>query len=88
MNSLSLAGRVAIVTGGGSGIGRAIAMRMAVSGAAVALWDRDPGAMGTTAREVGGATRVHAVEVDVSDHPGVVRAAATISQRLGYRRAA
>ena len=41
MNRIDLEGRRAVVTGGGQGIGRAIAERLLASGAAVALWDRD-----------------------------------------------
>lgn len=39
---LQLGGHIAVVTGGGSGIGLAIARRFADEGAAVALWDRNP----------------------------------------------
>lgn len=41
MNQIDLADRTAIVTGGAQGIGLAIASRFLVSGARVALWDRD-----------------------------------------------
>jgi 2-dehydro-3-deoxy-L-rhamnonate dehydrogenase (NAD+) len=41
MNRLDLNGRVAVVTGGARGIGRAVATRMLQSGAVVALWDVD-----------------------------------------------
>lgn len=40
-SDIQLTGRVAVVTGGGAGIGRAIAAGMAAFGAAVAIWERD-----------------------------------------------
>ena len=40
-NRIDLDGRCAIVTGGAQGIGRAIAERFLISGAVVAIWDRD-----------------------------------------------
>lgn len=53
-SSASLAGRVAVVTGGGAGIGRGIANGLAAFGANVAIWERDPETCATAAVEVGG----------------------------------
>jgi NAD(P)-dependent dehydrogenase (short-subunit alcohol dehydrogenase family) len=50
----TLNGRVGLVTGGGGGIGRAIAQRLAQDGMAVAVLDRDGGAAQTVAGEIGG----------------------------------
>ena len=58
-----LAGHRAIVTGGGSGIGRATARRMVEEGAAVAVADVDGEAAQQVAKEIGGV----AFEVDVTD---------------------
>jgi NAD(P)-dependent dehydrogenase (short-subunit alcohol dehydrogenase family) len=54
-----LEGKRIIVTGAGSGIGRAIALRMADEGARVALADVDEDAAKRVAEEIGGDTLVH-----------------------------
>jgi len=41
MNQIDLRNRVAVVTGGGQGIGLAIARRLLQSGATVSMWDRN-----------------------------------------------
>jgi len=65
-----LAGQAAIVTGGGQGIGRAIAVELASMGAAVVVADRDPETADRTARELGGMGRqALAVPADVSHGP-------------------
>jgi NAD(P)-dependent dehydrogenase (short-subunit alcohol dehydrogenase family) len=82
--SFSLAGRTAIVTGGASGIGAAIALGIAQSGGAVALLDR-PGvdfAESVAALERAGASVV-AIEGDVTDGDSIVRAVAAAESQLG-----
>jgi len=83
MNKLDLAGRVAIVTGGVSGIGLAIAQRMADSGATVSLWDRDADGLAKIAKELSARTKVHTSVVDIGNHQQVVHAAKDTATACG-----
>jgi rhamnulose-1-phosphate aldolase/alcohol dehydrogenase len=72
-----LAGRVALVTGAASGIGRAIAMRFAEEGAHVVVTDRDENLADELAQsivEANGLRRAVSVRLDVSDEENVDQA--------------
>ena len=77
-------GKLAIVTGGGSGLGEATAVRLASEGAHVAVLDiRPEAAAKTVARITEAGGRAHAREVDVSDPSSVRRVVADIATEVG-----
>src|SRR4051794_29208723 len=82
--NLNLDGHVCVVTGGGSGIGRAMARAFAAEGAHVALWDLDGDAATTVAQSLTTpSTRALGVVCDVTDEASVARALAVTMQTLG-----
>ena len=84
MSSGPVDGKVAVVTGGASGIGLAIATRLAADGAAVAVLDLNgdaADAAATSIKEDGG--EAIGVAVDVTDRPGVEAAVAAVVDQLG-----
>lgn len=71
--------RVAVVTGGGTGIGLAIARRMRRDGASVAITGRDLSRLERVAREIG----AHAYALDIREEPSCHEAMARIAKELG-----
>ena len=76
--------RVAIVTGGGSGIGLAISERLAADGMAVAVFDRDGEAAEQAAGKISAAgDRALGVTVDVTDRAQIDEAVAQVRREFG-----
>ena len=78
-----LAGHVALVTGGNSGIGRGMARGLHDAGASVAIWGTNTARNGEAVAELGGGDRVEAFTVDVSDENDVAAGVQATLDRFG-----
>jgi NAD(P)-dependent dehydrogenase (short-subunit alcohol dehydrogenase family) len=81
---LSLDGRVALITGGGAGIGKATGLALARAGAAVVVTDIDGAAAEAVADEIrGGGMNAHAASLDVAEEARVEVVVAEMAERFG-----
>lgn len=83
MNQIDLKGKRAVVTGGGQGIGFAIARRLIVSGAAVSIWDVDGALAAKSAGDLAKSGIAHGTGMDVTKPSEVEAAVSTTLGRLG-----
>jgi len=81
MGELRLNGKVAAITGGGSGIGREVALLFRQNGASVALLDRDLEKLNQVKEEIGAGTEVFCV--DITDEADVQAAFSKIKAAFG-----
>jgi 2-dehydro-3-deoxy-L-rhamnonate dehydrogenase (NAD+) len=82
MNAYDFNGRVAIVTGGGQGIGLTVAERILASGGKVAIWDRDASLLAALAARFD-ASQVLGQAVDIGDLAAVQAATAAVVAKFG-----
>lgn len=83
MNEIDLKGRVAVVTGGGAGIGLACARRLLLSGASVSIWDWSADNLAGAAELLSEVGPVDTRIVDVSQVESVNAAMRGVSESLG-----
>jgi rhamnulose-1-phosphate aldolase/alcohol dehydrogenase len=81
--SRPLDGRIALVTGAGSGIGRATARRLSAEGACVVIADRNVGSAAEAASELGGADKAIAVTMDVTSEEQIAAAFSAAALAFG-----
>jgi 3-hydroxybutyrate dehydrogenase len=79
----ALAAQHAVVTGGGRGIGAAIAAALAGEGATVSVLGRDAARLAAQVASLGGETRAQGVPVDVTDEASVRSAFAVVRAQFG-----
>jgi NAD(P)-dependent dehydrogenase (short-subunit alcohol dehydrogenase family) len=80
-NGLDIGGKVVLVTGGTTGLGKAIAMGLASAGAKVVAGSSSAGKVDAVARELGAGH--HAMQIDVTDESSVEMAVKTTVEKFG-----
>lgn len=83
MNTVDLSGYSAIVTGGGKGLGRAIAEKLLKSGASVMVWDLDSDLINQSVNSLSEFGVVFGDEVNVTDEDQVSRSVTNAIEKLG-----
>lgn len=83
MNQIDLKGRRAVITGGGQGIGFAIAQRLVASGAVVSLWDVDAKLATSSAEKLSAHGVAHGIGMDVTRPENVTAAVTSTVNQLG-----
>ncbi len=83
MNKYDFENRVAIITGGAQGIGRAVGERMLSSGGKVSIWDRDVDLLKEAVADIDQPARVQGLEADIGDLAAVELAVAATLKRFG-----
>jgi NAD(P)-dependent dehydrogenase (short-subunit alcohol dehydrogenase family) len=83
VNEYDFENRVAIITGGAQGIGRAVGERMLSSGGKVSIWDRDVDLLKKTVADLDQPARVQGLEADIGDLAAVELAVAATLKRFG-----
>jgi NAD(P)-dependent dehydrogenase (short-subunit alcohol dehydrogenase family) len=81
--TIDFSSRVAVITGGASGIGRATAHRLAAGGATLALWDIDEAALAHARAGLPASVSVATRRVDVTDAAQVTKAADGVASEFG-----
>ncbi|MDW6025200.1 SDR family NAD(P)-dependent oxidoreductase [Mesorhizobium sp. BAC0120] len=83
MNSYDFENRVAIITGGGQGIGLSVAERMLQHGGSVSIWDRDQKLLDTLDRKYGRDGKVQTLHADIGSVESVDAAVRAVLDRFG-----
>ncbi len=81
MNQIDLSGRTAVVTGGATGIGRAIVQRFLASGASAVIWDIDQAGIDAALAAEGAGERLRGRRVDVTNSTEVAAAAEAAAEQ-------
>ncbi|MDP6495462.1 MAG: SDR family NAD(P)-dependent oxidoreductase, partial [Dehalococcoidia bacterium] len=85
LEGLSLEGKVVIVTGGGAGLGKAMAIMLGAAGADIVVAGRRLGPLEEVAAEVKAyGRRALAIPTDISDSDQVSRMVQLVSKNFGY----